>query len=512
MKRIAAYSLMLVVFFGMLSGCGQATEKQSQSPAGKTPKDTIVFAQGSDITSLDPHIGKQLRAFAVTCNMFEQIVKFDENMNVVPSLAESWERISDTEVKFKLRKDVKWHDGSDFTAEDIKFSYERVMNTPNVANNIAFLKSVSVVDEYTVILETKYPYPPVLAALTTPPCSIVPKKVVESDPKNFALHPVGSGPYKFVEWKPDEYCKLEAFDAYYGEKAKTKYLVMKVVPESTQRSIMLETGEIDVAYDIPPGDVARLEKTKGVALLKSNSMKTTMLNFNTKSKGPLGDKRVRQAIAHAIDKAGIVEGVLNNLAYVGILPVPPAAFGFDDKVEDLKFDIAAAKALMKEAGYEKGFSCTVWVDDDQTYTEICTVIQNQLLEIGINLNIEVMKQATKQNRLYEKQDFDINMSYFNNIVGDADYNLYSNFHPASASNHCYYNNPKVTDLIIKSRNQFSDADRKKSYEEIYGILMDEVPCITLYYDEMCVGTNENVEGFKLNKIGAHKYKDVVVYK
>jgi len=287
---------------------------------------------------------------------------------------------------------------------------------------------------------------------------------------------------------------------------------MKVVPESTQRSIMLETGEIDVAYDIPPGDVARLEKTKGVALLKSNSMKTTMLNFNTKSKGPLGDKRVRQAIAHAIDKAGLVEGVLNNLAYVGLLPVPPAAFGFDDKVEDLKFDIAAAKALMKEAGYEKGFSCTVWVDDDQTYTEICTVIQNQLLEIGINLNIEVMKQATKQNRLYEKQDFDINMSYFNNIVGDADYNLYSNFHPASASNHCYYNNPKVTDLIIKSRNQFSDADRKKSYEEIYGILMDEVPCITLYYDEMCVGTNENVEGFKLNKIGAHKYKDVVVYK
>ena len=512
MKRVAMYSLILAVFLGMLSGCGKATGDQTKSSAAKTPKDTVVFAQGSDITSLDPHIGKQLRAFAVTCNMFEQIVKFDDDMNVVPSLAESWERISDTEVKFTLRKGVKWHDGSDFTAADVKFSYERMMNTPNVANNIAFLKSVRIVDDYTVILETKYPYAPVLAALTTPPCSIVPKKIVEADPKNFALHPVGTGPYKFVEWKPDEYCKLEAFDDYYGEKAKTKYLVMKVVPESTQRSIMLETGEIDVAYDIPPGDVARLEKTKGVTLQKSNSMKTIMLNFDTKSKGPLGNKLVRQAIAHAIDKAGIVEGVLRGIGSVGILPVPPAAFGYDNSISDLKYDVAAAKELMKKAGYEKGFTCTVWVDDDQTYTEICTVIQNQLLEIGINLKIEVMKQATKQNRLYDKQDFDINMAYFNNLVGDADYNLYSNFHPASASNHCYYDNPKVTDLIIKSRGQFSNEDRKKTYGEIYGILMDEVPCVTLYYEELCVGTSDKVEGFKLNKIGAHKYKDVIVYK
>jgi peptide/nickel transport system substrate-binding protein len=480
--------------------------------AGPAVKDTVTFAQGSDITSLDPHIGKQLRAFAVTCNMFEQIVKFDEKGNVVPSLAASWQRLSPTQIKFKLRTDVKWHNGDFLSADDVKFSYERMMNTPNVANNIAFLKSVSVLDPHTVVLETKYPYAPVLAALTTPPCAIVPKKVVEADPKAFALHPVGTGPYKFVEWKPDEYCKLEANPDYYGEKAKTKYLVMKVVPESTQRSIMLETGEIDVAYDIPPTDVPRIEKSKKLSLLKGESMKTFNWHFDTKSKGPLGNKLVRQAIAHAIDKNGLVEGVLGGIGRPGVLPVPPAAFGFNDKISDLGYDVKQAKALMKQAGYEKGFDCSVWVEDDQTFTEVCTVIQNQLLEIGINLKIEVMKQATMQNRLYEKQDFDINMSYFNNLVGDADYNLYSNFNPASASNFSYYDNAEVTGLITKSREQFDDKARKAIYDKIFGIIMNDVPCVTLYYDKMCVGVSNKVEGFTLSKIGAHKYASVVVKK
>ncbi len=475
-------------------------------------KDTIVFAQGSDITSLDPHIGKQLRAFAVTSNMFEQIVKFDENMQIVPSLAKSWERISSTEIQFKLREDVKWHDGSQFTADDVKFSYDRMIATPNVANNIAFLESSKVVDKFTIILKTKYPYAPVLAALTTPPCSIVPKKIVEANPKAFALNPIGTGPYKFVEWKPDEYVKLEAFDGYYGQKAKTKYVMMKVVPESTQRSIQLETGEIDVAYDIPPNDVVRIQNSKKMTLLQGESMMVSDLNINTQSKGPLGNKLVRQAIAYAIDRNSIVKYVLSGIGIPGTISVPPAAFGYNANIKVPTYNLDKAKALMKQAGYANGFSCSVWVDDDQVYTEVCTVLQNQLSEIGITLKIEVMKQATKLNRLVEKQDFDMNISYFNNLIGDADYNLYSNYHPSSASNNSYFNNKEVTDLIIKSREQFKDSDRKAIFDKIYNILMDETPTVALYYNKMCVGISNKVEGFTLNKIGAHKYVNVTVKK
>lgn len=480
--------------------------------SGKTAKDTIVFAQGSDLTSLDPHIGKQLRAFAVTCNMFEQLVKFDKNMKISPSLAESWTKLSSTEIKFKIRKDVKWHNGDRLTAEDVKYSFERMQKTPVVANNISFLDSVTLVDPYTVILKAKYPYAPMLAALTTPVCAIVPKKIVEADPAKFALNPVGTGPYKFVEWKPDNYCKLEAFDGYWGEKAKTKYLVMKVVPESTQRSIMLETGEIDVAYDIPPNDVSRIEKGKTVALLKGESMKAISLNLNTKSKGPASNKLVRQAIAYAIDKEAIVAGVLNNLGQAGSLPVPPAAFGYTDKVQGPSYDVKKAKALLKEAGFEKGFTFTVWVEEDQTFIEICTVIQNQLLDVGINLKIEVMKQATMQNAIMKNQDFDMALSYYNNLVGDADYNLFSNFDPSSMSNYAHYNNPEVTNLIVKSREQTDDDARLAIFEKIYPILMDDCPMITLYYETMRVGVSKKLEGLTLSNIGAHKYQNVVVWK
>ena len=301
---------------------------QSEGLAARKAKDTVVFAQGSDLTSLDPHVGKQLRAFAVTCNMFEQLVKFDDKMeNILPGLAESWERLSDTEMRFVLRKDVKWHNGDPFTAEDVKFSYERMLAMPSVVNNIAFLESVTVEDPYRVVLKTKYSYAPLLAALTNPPCAIVPKKVVEANSDGFALNPVGTGPYKFVEWKSDDYCKLEAFEGYYGEKAKTKYLVMKVVPESAQRCIMLETGELDVAYDIPPSDVKRIESTPGLKVMRVVSNKTMSLNMNTQSKGPLSNKLVREAVAYAVDKEEILSGVLNGIGMVANLPLPPAAFG-----------------------------------------------------------------------------------------------------------------------------------------------------------------------------------------
>lgn len=502
MKKAIATLIAALVLFAVVGGAWAAGPY----------KDTVIFAQGSDVTSLDPHIGKQLRAFTVSSNMFEQIVKFDDKMQVAPSLAKSWERLSPTEIRFKLRDDVKWHNGEPFTADDVKFSYDRMIATPNVANNISFLESSRVEDKYTIVLKTKYPYAPVLAALTTPPCSIVPKKVVEADPKGFALKPVGTGPYKFVEWKPDDYVKLEAWSGYYGEKAETKYVIMKVVPESTQRSIMLETGEIDVAYDIPPSDVARIQKSKSMTLLQGESMKVSDLNINVKSKGPLGNKLVRQAIAYAIDREGIVKHVLSGIGIPGTVSVPPAAFGYNPAIKGSAYDVAKAKALMKQAGFPNGFNCSIWVDDDQVYTEIATVIQNQLSEIGINLKIEVMKQATKQNRLYEKQDFDMNISFFNNLVGDADYNLYSNYHPKSASNNSYYENKEVTDLIIKSREQFKDAERKATFDKIYSILLDEVPSIALYYDKLSVGVTNKVEDFTLNRIGAHKYANVKVKK
>ena len=517
-KRGLALFCVAAMAVSSLAGCGGGSaEGEAQAVQGSEAdssegglKDTITFAKGTDVTSLDPHIGKQLAAFSVTCNMFEQLVALDDNMEPQPSLAESWEQINDLEWRFNLRKDVTWHNGEPFTADDVKFSYERMQAMASVANNIAFLDTVTVEDEHTVILKTKYPYSSLLAGISTPPCSIVPKSVVEADEDGFALNPIGTGPYKFVEWKPDESVTMEAYDGYWGEPAKTQYLVMKVVPEATQRSIMLETGEIDVAYDIAPNDVARLEETEGLSVLIGDSMKISNLHFNCSSDGPIGDKRVRQAIAYAIDRQGIVDGVLSGIGQAGILPVSKSAVGFDDTIEPIPYDPEQAKALLAEAGYPDGFECTLWVDDDQVYTEVATVIQSMLQEVGITMNIETMKQATKQDRLVNHQDFDLNMSFQNNIVGDADYSLYSNLTADSASNFSYYVNPEVEELILKERSTFDEEDRQAIFHDIYTIIMDELPIYNLYDEQICVGVSDKVQGLTLNKIGAHKYQNVTV--
>lgn len=242
------------------------------------------------------------------------------------------------------------------------------------------------------------------------------------------------------------------------------------------------------------------------------SNKTISLNFNFKSKGPLGNKLVRQAIAYAVDRKEIVDGVLNAIGSVAYLPVPPNAFGFDPQYRSYEFSLEKAKLLMKKAGYEKGFSCSVWIDDNQVFTEIATVLQNQLQKLGINLKIEVMKQATKLDRLYKHQEFDMNMSYFNCNIGDGDYNLYSTFSPQSSSNLCSYNSVPFTALLDKSRATYDDAARKVLYHQMYQILDEDMPALPIYYEEICIGTSKKVQNFTPSRIGATRYNAVTLAK
>lgn len=497
MKKLIALTLFIALAMTVL--CCSALADQ----------DTIIFAQGSDVTSLDPHIGKQQRAFTVHGQMFEQLVKFDENNEIVGVLAESWEILSATQTKFKIREGVKFHDGTELTAEDVAYSFTRLMNTAVSKNNVSFLESAEAISEYEVVLTTKYAYSPLLSALTSPVLSIVPKHAVEADPEAFALNPIGTGAYRFVEWKPDEYCLMERFDDYWGEKAKTKYVKMIVVPEASQRAIMLETGEIDVAYDLAPNDAVRMADVDGVQVLKTVSNKTIILYCNDSSEGPLGNPLVRRAIEMAIDKNLIVEVVLNNMATTANLGVPMSAVGYNADYATPKYDVDAAKALMAEAGYADGFELTLWCDDDQIYTEVCTVVQDMLTELNITVNIEIMSTSTKQTRLNEKQDFDMHISFFNNLINDVDYTFASTLVKDSASNYSYYDNPEVEALIDQSRACTDEEERQAIFDQIYEIIDRDCPSIPMYYESVIVGARSNISGFVPSRIGAHKYATVV---
>jgi len=519
MKKLVTAVLILVMVLSVLTGCGNSnTASQTGTPAAsekpKETKDTIVFAQGADITSLDPQIGKQLRACYVTTQIFDTLVKFDENMQLVPSIAKSWEVLSDTSYKFNLRDDVKFHNGDLLTAEDVKYSIERAMKSTYVANYVDFISSVEISDKNTVIVNTKEPYAATLTTFTTPPTAIIPKKVAEADEKGFALNPIGSGPYKFVEWKQGEYCKLEAFDDYFLGKPETKYVIMKVIPENAQRTILLETGEIDVAYEVLPNDLAKIQDNKDLTALKELSFKTISMDFNNTSKKPVSNKLVRKAIEYAIDKQLIVDKVLSGVGAPASTPVAPKLFGYNDKLATNKFDLEKAKALLKEAGYPNGFEMNLWTDDSQTNVEICQVIQSELSELGIKVNIEIMEYGTLLSKVKNVNDekYDAVVKFFNTVTGDGGFSLYNSFYSTSASNDIGYNNPEVDKLLMAGRTTLDSNKRIEAYNKVYEILQEDVPSVSIYYEEMIVGINKNVEGFVLNKAGYHKYKDVKVYK
>lgn len=248
MKKIFSALLTVCMLLGCLSACGSKNPSTSDDGSATTgAKDTIVFAQASDITSLDFHVGKNPATYDVTCNIFDTLVTWDADINVIPHLAESWEFLDEDSLQMHLRKGVLFHDGQELTAEDVKYTFDRAMNSTIVKNNFSWLESVDVVDEYTVVINTKGAYTPVLNALCSPLAGIMPKHLLEQNDEALTTNPVGTGPYKFVERKEGEYVKLEANENYWGGTVATKYLEMRVVPEASQRSTLLETGEIDIA-------------------------------------------------------------------------------------------------------------------------------------------------------------------------------------------------------------------------------------------------------------------------
>ena len=197
-----------------LSACGGKQSTGGNTEATATDyKDTLIWAQGADVTSFDPHQGKETPAVEVTCQIFDTLVTVDAETNeIVPQIAESWEQTDEQTYVFKIRQGIKFHDGSDLTAEDVKFSLDRARNSAAVSYIVDFIEDVTVDDEYTVTVKTNAPYAPTLRNLAIPFAAIVPKAVVEANEDAFILNPVGSGPYCFVEWKQGDHVTLKAFE------------------------------------------------------------------------------------------------------------------------------------------------------------------------------------------------------------------------------------------------------------------------------------------------------------
>ncbi|WP_100009748.1 glutathione ABC transporter substrate-binding protein [Lentibacillus sediminis] len=470
----------------------------------------LVIANTSDVVSLDPAGSNDVPSSDVQSNIYETLVKQNMDMELEPELATEWEAVEDNVWEFTLREGITFHDGSEFNAEVVKMNIERVMDE-EVASPRAFLYSmiteIEVVDDYTVRFHTEYPFSPLPAHLAHSGGSMVSPEVIEADyaameegeaPGSVINeNPVGTGYFKFESWTLGQEVVLTNNEDYWGEPAKLNSVTFKVVPEDLTRLAELETGDSHISNPLSPADVAQIEQTDGLSVMRQNSVSTNYIGFNM-SKEPFDDERVRQAISMAIDKEQIIEGIYNGVGIPAKGPLAPPVFGYDESLEPLPYDRERAQELLAEAGYEDGFSTTIWTNDNRQRIDAATNVQSQLSEIGIDVEVEILEWGAYLEQT-ANGEHDMFILGWSTATGDADYGLYALFHSSmvgNPGNRTFTENEELDALLDEGRRESDPEARLEIYSEAQEMLIDMAPWIYLLHSEYLLGVSDQVQGLQ----------------
>ena len=518
---VIACSLMLATFAGCTSepkeenpGGEQGQTEGAEGTGGATlvDGDTLTVAQGADAKTLDPQGSNDQPSSRITKQIYDTLFVQDENMVVHPGLAETYEIVEEgTVLNIKLREGVKFHNGEILTANDVKFTILRALDSPDVAHIVGPVTSVEVIDDLNLVITMEYAFAPILSHLSHTAISILNEKaVLEAEATgSYGQNPIGTGPYKFVSWTIGDNVKLTRNDEYYDTAAIVPNLVFRSIPEDSSRLLELEAGGVDIVYDIAPSDIERAETTEGMELVRSSNFSNSYIGFNTK-KAPFDNVKVRQAINLALDMETIVEAVYYGSGQPAKGPMGEKVWAYNTELKGYGYDVEAAKALLAEAGFQDGFTTTIWTNENPQRMQIAEIVQNQLGQIGITATVETVEWATYLDGT-AAGEHDMFILGWVAVTGDPDYALYANFHSeaqGAAGNRTFYSNPTVDALLDEARVSADPAVREAAYKEVQQIIFDEAPWIFVQEGEDLTAIGSDVEGFVNNPAGHHVLKTV----
>ncbi|WP_233711178.1 ABC transporter substrate-binding protein [Lederbergia citrisecunda] len=532
--KLMVLSFFLIVVL-VISGCSSSKTSNEKGKDGnaKTEKNnTIVIGLEAEPTSLDAHQLSDFNSSRTAMELYDQLVHFkDESTELEPGLAEKWD-VSDNglEYTFYLKKDVKFHDGTPFNADAVKFSIDRQIDPKHPFHDtgqyayadftFGSVDKVEVVDEYTVKITLKEMFAPFLGNMAMHAASIVSPTAVEKYGADFTKNPVGTGPYKFVKWNPGVEVILEKNEEYFKGAPSVDKLIFKPITEPQTRLAELESGSIDFIVNVPPDDLARLKDDSKLQVIEQAGMHVWWTALNTQRE-PFNNVKVRQAINYAINKEAIVEGILQGTGEVANSPVPPTVWGHNPNVKNYEHDPAKAKKLLAEAGYPDGFDVTYWVPESgsgmQQPEAMAAAIQADLAEIGVNVKIQTLEWGTYLDKVFvpaEENDMDMHQMSWMGDNGDPDNFLYillsGKQWPTAGFNDAYYQNKKVDELLDKARVIKDKAERTKIYEEVQELVMEDAPWIVVDHEKQIVVANSRIKDFKLHPTGVFRFSTVTV--
>ena len=516
--------IFLFSFLSLLAGCSSSVSTPSSSVDNSTiPSygDALVTASIGDARTLIPILASD-GSSAEVCNLiFNGLVKYNPSLELVGDLAEKWEVSEDyLTITFHLRRDVHWHDGFPFTARDVEFTYQQLVN-PNVktaySGDFERIKSLSVIDDFTVEVIYKEPFVPGLASWEM---GILPRHLLEREDLNatpFSRKPVGTGPYRFVRWKTAELIELSANPEYFEGKPYMSRYLYRIIPDQAEMFLELQSGGIDL-MGLTPLQFHRQTEThflkEQFQKFRYPSFGYTYLGFNLND-WKFQDPRVRRAITSAIDRQEIINGILLGLGSELTGPFPPESYAYNREVRPIPYDPILAKKWFAEAGWED-HNGDGWLDKNGAKFEFtiltnqgndqrkmtAEIIQKRLAQIGISVKIRIIEWSSFVSEFIDKRRFETVLLGWG-LSRDPD--LYDIWHSSKTKegefNFLSYSSAEVDDLLIQGRRNFNQEERRRIYHRIHEIIAGDAPAVFLYVPDSLPIVHRRFHGIKVTPIG-----------
>ena len=540
------FCLFAIVFLSVAAACSndEAADVSSDENSEDTKTGDVVVGFDQDLSTIDPHGTNDVNAIQIRRHLYQTLVAREIDMSHKPGLASEWEQTDDTTWNFKLAEGVTFHNGSEFTAEDVKASLERVLD-PSISAPTVFLfdmiEDIEVVNDYELNITTAYPFAPLPDNLAHTAASIMSKESIDADYQNaidqseldmtaedyyelrdaggeeftkiseqIAAHtstylsenPDGTNYVKFKARAPGQNIEFERFEDFAGE-SNIDNLTFVIIPESGSMMAELESGGVNITTPVDMAMMDRVENSDSTEFVEAESLRTNYLGFNTEQE-PFDDVKVRQAIDFALDREELKEGIYNGQAAIPNSMVSASVFGHDEELPAVGQDMEQAQAALAESSHADGFDATIWVNDSQDLVDSAVYIQEQLKELNINITVEQFEMATFMERLGEGQH-DMFLLSFTASTGDADYLLSAltlSSNRGFGGNRAFYTNEDVDVALESARSATEDADRLEEYTNIHHMLREDVPYAPLVHPNMSLAYNTaQLNGVELDAAG-----------
>lgn len=528
-------SIFMIAILFLIAGCSSDDNIDPESDVAADTEKTgdITVGMLSDVVSLDLHGSNDSHSSQVRSNIYERLLNQGVNMDLQPGLATEFEQVDETTWNFKLREGTTFHNGEEFTADDVVATFDRVRDEA-LGAPVLFLyemiDEIEILNDYEINIHTSIPFAPLASHLAHSTAGIMPAELIDKDyeaaleasgsdvtlEEYYELRAAGGAEYdavleeisehlgtvignepngtnhlKFVSRSPGESVTLEKFEDFQGGDRYFENVTFRVIPETSARIAELETGGVQIAADIDSSSVERIENGADTAMSVKDSVRMAYLGFNM-NKEPFDDIKVRQAISYAINREEIVEGVYDGMGITAKGPLAPDVWGYSEDLEGQDYDLDKAKELLAETELADGFDTTLWVYDDQQVIDTAVYIQNKLAELNINVEIEQFDLGAYYDTL-ANGNHEMFMLGWTTVTADADYGLYALFHSknhGAAGNRVFYDNPEVDELLDAGRAETDEKARQEIYTEVEEILVEEAPSAFLNHSQYAVGYND----------------------